>query len=141
MRSILLLAIAGVLAGCVSANVREFAAPDGTKGKTVKCNSDVQKCFAAASESCGSGTYQVISSESHAGGLLADVLPGPVTWYGMTYVCGSSDGKMPSFTYQGQSYSPPPQPAPVTIVNQPAPNRMKTTNCTTIGNNVNCTAF
>jgi hypothetical protein len=48
------------------------------------------------------GSYQVLDSESHAGGLLADILPGPVTWYGMTYSCGPSDGRLPSFAFKGQ---------------------------------------
>ena len=76
----------------------------------------------------------MISSESHAGGLVADVLPGPVTWYGMTYTCGPSDGKMPEFKFAGQQYTPPPPaPAPVVIKQPPT-----TTNCTKIGDTVTC---
>jgi hypothetical protein len=41
---------------------------------------------------------KILNSESHAGGLLADILPGPVTWYTMTYVCGASDGKTGGWT-------------------------------------------
>src|SRR5262249_13549150 len=40
------------------------------------------------------GSYQILYSDIHPGGLLADILPGPVTWYTMSYVCGPSDGKI-----------------------------------------------
>ena len=72
----------------------------------MKCNVDLGKCFSQATSICG-GSYQVVDSESHAGGTLADIFPGPVTWYGMTYVCGPSDGKYPNFPFQGQRYSAP----------------------------------
>lgn len=120
-----------LLSGCATTSVKQFQAPDGTAVKTVKCTSDPQKCFVAASESCpGSGTYRVVSSESHAGGLAADWIPGPVTWYGMSYACGTSDGKLPTFAFQGQQYIPEP-----ILIRNPT-----TTNCTTYGNNINCTS-
>jgi hypothetical protein len=28
-------------------------------------------------------------------------MSGPVTWYSVTYQCGPSDGKMPTFTFRG----------------------------------------
>ena len=127
-----------LLSACATPTVKEFQAPDGTAVKTVKCTSDSTKCFALASQSCpNGGTYRVLSSESHAGGLLADVLPGPVTWYGMTFACGPSDGKMPDFKFVGQQYTPPPpQLAPIVIKQQPT-----TTNCTKLGNTVNCNTY
>ena len=127
-----------LLAGCASTSVSEFRAPDGSVAKSVKCTSDAAKCFAAASKSClGEGTYRVVSSDSHAGGLLADVLPGPVTWYAMNFVCGASDGKMPEFKFVGQQYVPPsPPPSPIVVKQQP-----RTTNCTKIGNTTNCTTY
>ena len=137
-----ILAIALVsLAGCAGTTVNEMRAPDGTSMKNVKCNMDSQKCFAQASESCkdNGGTYRVVSSHSNAGGTLADIIPGPVTWYNMTYVCGPSDGKMPEFPFKGQQYAPPP-----VIVNQPQQqirSRPSTTNCTRIGDSVNCTTY
>src|SRR5258708_40052802 len=108
MRGEIMLRLVAVLAavaiaGCASGSIKEFRAPDGTSVKTAKCPSDPAKCFALASQSCpDGGIYRVVGSESHAGGLLADVLPGPVTWYGMTYICGPSDGKMPDFKFGGQ---------------------------------------
>lgn len=140
MRKLLLAWIGlAAMAGCATApSISEFRGPDGTAFKTIKCSSDPQKCLVAASQSCtGGGTYRVVSSESHAGGLIADVLPGPFTWYGMTYACGPSDGRMPSFPFQGQAYVPPPAPV---VVTQPRP-APTTTNCYKVGNSVNCTTY
>lgn len=127
------------LTGCGTLAVSEYQAPDGSRIKTAKCTSEPQRCFTSASQSCpDGGSYRVISSESHAGGLLADIFPGPVTWYGMTYSCGSPDGKMPDFKFQGQQYRPP-QPAPTTtIVNTPRPS---TTTCNSYGSSVTCNSY
>lgn len=137
MPSRYLVVVLVVLSGCATTSVSRFQAPDGTTVQTVKCNSNPSKCFALASQSCASGgTYRVISSQSHAGGLLADVLPGPVTWYSMTFVCGASDGKMPEFKFAGQQYIPPPQPTQVIVKQRPV-----TTNCSQIGGSVSCNSY
>lgn len=129
------LAVAALLAGCATASVKEYQAPDGTSIKTVKCTSDSSKCFDLASRGCSSdGSYRVISSESHAGGLAADWIPGPVTWYSMTFACGQSDGKMPEFKFVGEHYTPP--AAPVTIQQSPT-----TTHCNAIGNSITCNSY
>lgn len=127
-----------MLVSCASPSVNELTAPDGTSLKNVKCNIDPQKCFAVATKSCkeSGGTYQVISSHSNSGGTLADIIPGPVTWYNMTYACGPSDGKMPDFSFKGQAYNP----ASTTVINRSRP-RSTTTNCTAIGNSMNCTSY
>jgi hypothetical protein len=127
-----------LLTGCATTAVEEFRAPDGTSVKTVKCTSDPTKCFALASQSCGpDGRYKVISSKSNAGGLVADIFPGPVTWYYMTLTCGISDGTMPDFKFVGPQYTPPPSaPTPIVIKQQPS-----TTNCTKIGNSLNCQTY
>jgi len=123
------------LAGCSTTSIKEFRGPDGNVIKTVKCSSDRAKCFAQASQSCtDGGSYRALSSESHAGGLVADILPGPVTWYSMTYACGPSDGKMPDFKFGGPQYTPP--PAPVIVKQSPT-----TTNCNAIGNSVTCNSY
>lgn len=121
------------LAGCMTPTINEFQSPDGSKIKTVKCTSDPKKCFSSASQSCpGAGTYRVVSSESHAGGIFADWLPGPITWYGMTYACGPSDGKLPEFRLQGQQYTPP-AAAPA--------RRATTTTCTPMGSGMTCNSY
>ena len=102
-----LLIIGLLLSGCASPVISEIKAPDGTSLKNVKCNIDTQKCFVLATESCKEtkGVYKVIASHSNAGGTIADVMPGPVTWYNLTYVCGPSDGKMPNFPFRGERFS------------------------------------
>jgi len=132
------LVLLAVLSACATTTVTEFQAPDGTTLKTVKCTSDPAKCYAQASQSCPDrGTYRVVASESHAGGIAADILPGPVTWYSMTFACGPSDGRLPNFAWQGPQYTPPPSaPAPVLIQQKPT-----TTNCTRIGSSVSCTSY
>ena len=128
--------IVNILTSCAATSVKEFQAPDGSKISTVKCTSDQSKCFEKATSTClDAGTYRVISSESHAGGLAADIIPGPITWYSMTYICGASDGKMPDFKFNGEHYVPP-SPAPAIIKRTPT-----TTNCTTIGNTLNCNSY
>lgn len=93
------------LTACATTSVKEHRSPSGIAMKTVKCNADSSKCLTAASRSCGDGSYQVYSSESHAGGIAADIFPGPVTWYSMSYVCGPSDGKIPEFKWTGPTYT------------------------------------
>ena len=136
MKKLLLIVPTAMFFGCASPSVSEFKSPDGMTIKKVKCTSEPAKCFAMATESCpNDGTYRVISSQSNAGGLVADLIPGPITWYAITFVCGPSDGKMPEFKFVGQQYIPPPPPTkPIAIQKQST-----TTNCTRIGNTLNCT--
>src|ERR1700730_6130908 len=77
-----------------------FVGPSGAQIHQAKCSQSPQACYQEATKICN-GSYQVLDSESHAGGLAADVLPGPVTWYGMTFSCGASDGRLPSFVFRG----------------------------------------
>lgn len=129
------------LAGCTTGpKLGEFRAPDGQMVKSVKCPAEAQKCFEAAAASCPApGTYRVISSDSHAGGTLADVLPGPVTWYAMNYVCGPSDGRMPDFPWTGPRYV---ASDPVFTPQPPAQRRRSTTTtCNRIGNTVSCDTY
>lgn len=130
-----------LLTGCAKTTVSQFTAPDGSIVKKVKCNQDSNKCLTEASVSCNNGSYQVLDSESHAGGLAADYLAGPVTWYSMTYKCGPSDGKMPTFAFQGQEYKPAPVINNSTNYTSPTYNKPVNTNCYKIGNSVNCTSY
>jgi serine protease Do len=63
-----------------------------------KCSQSPAGCYEQATRDCRGGPYQILHSESHPGGLLIDILPGPVTWYTMSYVCGRSDGKIGAWT-------------------------------------------
>ena len=145
MKNALLLLLVAVLGACATGGVSEYRGPDGSAIKTTKCTSDPTKCYAVASQSCaGVGTYRVLSSESHAGGLLADIMPGPVTWYSMTFACGPSDGRMPDFKFGGQQYTPPPvivQPQQTIIQQPPVVQQPTTTRCQTVGDNTTCRTY
>lgn len=53
---------------------------------SVKCNIDFNKCLGMIRSVCGAN-YKVHTRGSHMGGLLADILPGPVVWFTATYSC------------------------------------------------------
>lgn len=125
-----------LIAGCGTSTTSEVVGPSGIAVTTVKCSRSPNQCMANASAACGGGSYQVLNSESHAGGLLADVMPGPVAWYSMTFQCGPSDGDMPEFPLGGPEFVPPP-----VIVQQPAQRTMTTTNCNVHDNMVSCSSF
>ena len=137
MQVFICITIAVLMTGCASPSIKVFQAPDGSLLKTAKCTSDPVKCFVVASQSCDSGTYRVIASESHAGGTAADILPGPITWYSMTFACGPSDGKMPEFKWVGPLYTPT-QSTPMPSVVRTAP---LTTNCNKVGESVTCRTY
>lgn len=86
------------LPGIVSAGT--FVGPDGKPVNQTKCRVSPTGCYEEAHDTCH-GPYQILDSESHAGGILADILPGPVTWYSFTYACGRSDGRLASFQLRG----------------------------------------
>jgi hypothetical protein len=114
------------LLGCTASTNSSFVAPSGAIAHTAKCSQSAQACFQKATETC-KGPYAVLDSHSNAGGLLADVLPGPVTWYNMTYSCGRSDGiAHPTFPFRGQQFQ------------SRAPS---VTNCQRFGNAVSCQSF
>ncbi len=101
-----LLVILGALLLSTPAGAETIYAPSGAILEKVTCKSNPGQCMADAGRTCG-GAYQVVDSESHAGGILADWLPGPVTWYSMVYQCGASDGRMPAFEFRGPEWRPP----------------------------------
>jgi hypothetical protein len=77
--------------------------------RDTKCKESPLDCLRKAESKCN-GHFRTIHSESHAGGLLDDKLPGPVTWYYLEYQCGYSDGRLPKFPFRGahfeQQYEP-----------------------------------
>src|SRR5215467_13565330 len=88
---------ATLFSGCCSAQT--IVGPSGKPIHRAKCSQSPMGCYEQATRDCRGGSYQILDSESHAGGLLADMLPGPVTWYTMTYVCGAPDGKRWTVAY------------------------------------------
>lgn len=117
-------ALAVVLAGCVAPTETSVPGPSGQAMKVTKCSGSPNGCFEKASSVCRGGSYQVLASHSNAGGLVADLVPGPVTWYSMTYQCGPSDGRVPDFPFRGSEYRPP-----------------ATLHCNTFGNTFNCVRY
>lgn len=127
MRRIAIFVAAALMAACLAQNSEvSFTGPSGQQIHSAKCSRAPEGCYAQASKACG-GPYQILDSDSHAGGLLADVMPGPVTWYNLTYNCGKSDGRLASFAFKGQQYIPESGP----IV----------TNCQSFGSSVSCQQY
>jgi hypothetical protein len=118
------------LSACVGDQQTSTIGPSGQTMLFAKCSQSPDACYQKASETC-SGPYQVLDSYSKAGGLVADVLPGPVTWYYMTYQCGRTDGHIPTFPFRGQQYVPPP------VIQAPT----TTTTCNRFGNSVTCNSY
>src|SRR5215831_6428470 len=90
---------AALFSGCCSAQTT--VGPSGKPLQPIhraKCSQSPAGCYEQATRDCRGGSYQILDSESHPGGLLLDILPGPVTWYTMTYVCGAPDGKTGRWT-------------------------------------------
>lgn len=113
--------------------IQEIAAPSGVTVNYVKCSGKSSKCLNKAGSYCD-GSYQVIDSESHAGGIFADLLPGPVAWYSMTFLCGTSDGKFPKFpkfAFRGPQFQMPSIVIPQTV----------RTTCRRTGNTTRCTTY
>ena len=109
--------------------IEQIASPSGVTVSYIKCSAKAGKCMNKAAAFC-KGSYQVIDSESHAGGLLADILPGPIRWFSMTFLCGKSDGQMPVFPFGGPDFVMPSLITPPTI----------RTTCNSYGNTVSCTS-
>lgn len=122
-----------ILNGCVSSAGESIPGPSGAVMNEAKCNGSPNGCLKKAADTC-KGPYQVLDSSSNSGGLIADVMPGPVTWYRMSYQCGKSDGRMPQFPFRGQQFVPPP-----VIVTPPA--APTTATCNRFGNSVTCTSY
>lgn len=131
MKTPMILAVfALTLTGCVSSSGESIPGPSGASMTEATCNGSSRGCMKKAADTC-KGPYQVIDSSSNAGGLVADILPGPVTWYRMSFQCGKSDGRMPTFPFRGQQYTPPP-----VVLSNPT-----TTTCNRFGNSMTCNSY
>jgi hypothetical protein len=105
MKNVITAVAAAVGIFAAAPHAHAYHAPGGGEVHVTKCK-DQGECYDEASRSCGGGSYQVIDSDSHAGGILADWLAGPVTWYKLSYTCGRSDGHLASFPWRGPQYNP-----------------------------------
>ena len=110
--------------------IEHITSPSGFVVNYTKCARKASICMNRTAQYCN-GPYQVIDSESHAGGAFADTIPGPVTWYSMVFLCGKSDGRFPKFEFRGPQFQMP------SII---VPNTIRTT-CTKTGNIVRCMSY
>ena len=96
-RTVLVLGAAAWLgAGCATSQ-ETFTGPSGGEMHEAKCGGDASGCYESAAETCGGGEYQVLDSRKRSGGIVTDALPGPVTWYYLTFACGPSNGMVATF--------------------------------------------
>ena len=80
--------------------------PDGRPIHETTCQGSSSSCYQEARATC-KGNYQVLDSYSKAGNLFTDAIPGPFTWFHMSYSCGQSNGKIAKFNHEGGYYMPP----------------------------------
>ena len=99
-----------LLVSCGPAGPEKITAPNGGTGFALTCQRSRENCLTQAGEQCGREGYYVVSESSHAGGILADALPGPVTWYNIQVACGEPEA----------GYRPPRQAQPVVYNPEPA---------------------
>lgn len=70
-----------------TAQPQRIISPYGQTAYIVECKRTTNDCLHQAGNLCGSQGYIVLHTDSHAGGILADWLPGPITWYNLTIQC------------------------------------------------------
>jgi hypothetical protein len=90
----------------VRAETESAQGPDGRPIHETSCQSSSSDCYKEARATCR-GNFQVLDSYSKSGGIFADAIPGPITWYHVTYACGASDGRVARFPHQGGIYEGP----------------------------------
>ena len=90
-----------------NADTTTVRGPSGALVYTTKCSGSQDGCYQEASTQCRGGPYQILSSESHGGGIFGDVLNGPINYYSVSYQCGRSDGRLADFPRTSPYYQPP----------------------------------
>jgi hypothetical protein len=95
-----------ILFGTAHAETESAQGPDGRAIHQTSCQGSNTDCYQEARQTCR-GNYQILDSYSKSGGIFADAIPGPVTWYHVTYACGASDGRIARFPKQGGDYYGP----------------------------------
>ena len=116
------------ITGCSNSSQTTFTGPNGQQLHQVKCKGEQGICYQEATKICN-GSYQVIDSESRAGNISDDRSPAeiPTMWYNMTFACGKSDGKLPTFPLKGVTATPGVGPS--------------FTNCNRLGTSLNCVQY
>lgn len=88
MKALLLIVVAMTVMACGAAGPRQIFSSSGNVGFTLECTHSRENCLIQAGAMCGSAGYHILNESSHAGGLLADWLPGPVLWFNIQVECG-----------------------------------------------------
>jgi len=95
-----------IMIGAAYAETQSAQGPDGRQIHQTSCQGSSSDCYQEARATC-KGNYQILDSHSKSGGFFADAMPGPITWYYVSYACGASDGRIAKFPHQGGNYYGP----------------------------------
>lgn len=120
-----ILPIALMMVACGTASPKAISSPTGQKGFALECQRSRENCLSQAGSLCSNEGYFITSESSHAGGALADWIPGPVSWFNIQVVCGQPTS----------GYMPPPIAMPSIVL--PTPSLVL--RCNTNGNETVCT--
>lgn len=101
------LIVATLIATSANAETTVMRGPSGANVFKTTCRGSSDGCYQEASANCRGGSYQILSSENHGGGIFGDVFNGPIQYYSMSYSCGRSDGRMAQFPRTSPYYVPP----------------------------------
>ena len=71
----------------------------GADAYKAKCKNTPESCLEQAYAKCGN-RFTTLYSDSHAGGILADLIPNDTAWYVLTFRCGGP-GTPPKFPWVG----------------------------------------
>jgi len=146
---LILLISLGLIGGCSTTESVKTNAYGGDAYK-VKCKNTPEACLEEAYTKCN-GTFTTLYSDSHAGGILADFIPGPTTWYALTFKCGGEVSR-PNFPWVGTTIEEALETMSVldeagkSINNNNNNNNNQydgttTTNCYTVGNTLTCNSY
>ncbi|MBT3197488.1 MAG: hypothetical protein HN842_05035 [Gammaproteobacteria bacterium] len=96
------------LSGCVTNTTH-----NGQAIYQIKCQGSPSGCLNAAYKRCkvaDDGAYTTVHSDSHAGSMIEDTLPGTTVWYNLRYQCSQTQGRPPLFPWRGDPLSTPSVP-------------------------------
>ncbi len=136
----IIIIVSMILSSCAGKDEVVKTSAYGTDAYKVKCTNTPESCLEDAYKQCNGRTFTTIYSDSHAGGILADYIPGPTTWYALTFKCGGP-GTKPNFAWRGTTTQEAisSMKAMQTIQKSFQPQTTQT-NCYKLGNSINCTS-
>ena len=85
-KNIITLCIICGISGCAGSTSHAIIGPNGSLAYRLTCHPDIAECLDEAVSLC-SNDYTIISTSSHMGGTLLDLIPGPVVWYNVFIAC------------------------------------------------------